>query len=132
MTAYQLQLLTGSGISRQEVLGPLQSSISSSGHVCTALSLQAAYMRQDGLAFMHLMSRAPHLMQCLAHVQMRAMRYLALEQLSSSHTAAGRYMAFCSISPCLPFHLSTGAKMHAKKSLYALQASWAVTYMQCT
>ena len=36
MTAYQLQLLTGSGISRQEVLGPLHSSISSSSHVCTA------------------------------------------------------------------------------------------------
>ena len=96
MTAYQLQLLTGSGISRQEVLGPLCGSILDSNHVRAALSLQAALMQQDGLAFLHVMQTAPHLMQCLAHMHIRAMQCVALEQLTSSHPPTSAHPSFSS------------------------------------
>lgn len=98
MTAYQLQLLTSSGVSRQEIFEPLRSPILNSRYVCAALRLQGALMMQDGLAFLHLLPTAPHLMQCLSHMHLPAMRCLALEQLAAAYPPTSTHMSCCSPS----------------------------------
>ncbi|KAK9831699.1 hypothetical protein WJX74_006472 [Apatococcus lobatus] len=85
ITAYQLLLLVTSGMSRQEVLGPLQSAVLSSGHVSIALRLQSAFALGDGLAYLALIREAPYLVQCLAHQHAPAMRCIALEQLAEAY-----------------------------------------------
>ena len=84
MSAYQLLLLLTSGISRQEVLGPMRSAVLGSRHVRVALGLHAAFAAQDGLAYLALVRQAPHLVQCLAHQHAQTMRCIALEQLAEA------------------------------------------------
>lgn len=84
VTAYQLLLLMTSGVSRQEVLWPMQDASLCSHHVSNALRLHSAFAMQDGLAFLAILREAPHLLQCLAHQHAAAMRCLALEQLAEA------------------------------------------------